>query len=467
MPFSFNQKPNKKLHLDPFFVPLALANKEYLSAVNNSENPTTVLLAIERSNGFISTFNTSVFGEESQADANFIFIERLVKTLVWIKGGWKVYYCGPKDLGLRLQIAYIKNGIRDFDSEFMSSIYGESFEVVIVGIDEFPKPFESSTPVGRHLDGYRIGFDAGGSDRKVSAVVNGKAIFSEEVIWHPKLQSNPEYHYQEILSSMKKAASYLPKVDAIGVSAAGIYIDNQVRAASLFIKVPKTEFESKVKNMFLDIAHEMGDVPIEVANDGDVTALAGAMSLGTNKVLGIAMGTSQAAGYVDEAGNITGWLNELAFVPVDYNLMSAIDDWSKDYGCGVNYFSQDAVIRLAKNAEIEIDETLTPAEKLSNIQNLLEEGNPKAKEIFDTIGVYLGYSIAYYSQFYDIDTVLILGRVSSKTAGTRILKLAKSILKDEFPIISQKIRLILPDEKSRRVGQSIAAASLPMIRKVD
>lgn len=71
--------------------------------------------------------------------------------------------------------------------------------------------------------------------------------------------------------------------------------------------------------MYIRAAKEIGDVPLTVANDGDVTALAGALSLKHGRVLGIAMGTSEAVGYVNKDGNLNGWLSELAFVPVDYN----------------------------------------------------------------------------------------------------------------------------------------------------
>ncbi len=345
----------------------------------------------------------------------------------------------------------------------MSKIYEKPFEVVVVSLTDVPEENEQSFPIGRHLDGYRIGFDAGGSDRKVSAVVNGKAIFSEEVVWYPKQQSDPSYHYNGIMDSIKRAAAKMPRVDAIGVSSAGIFIDNRVAAASLFLKVPQDKFDSEVRDMYKQIQKEMGNVPLEVVNDGDVTALAGAMSLEANNILGIAMGTSEAAGYVDSLGNITGWLNELSFVPVDFNKGSMIDEWSLDYGTGVKYFSQDAVIKLAKNAKIKLAESLSPAEKLKVVQELLEANDPRAEDIFDTIGCYLGYSIAYYAQFYDLKHVLILGRVTSQKGGVRILRIAEQILKLEFNDLSQKIELTLPDEINRRVGQSIAAASLPKI----
>ena len=263
---------------------------------------------------------------------------------------------------------------------------------------------------------------------------------------------------------MKTAASHMPRVDAIGVSSAGVYIDNKIMIASLFLKVSDEDFEKKVKTMYLDVAREIGkDIPIEVANDGDVTALAGAMDLNDSNVLGVAMGTSEAAGYVDTQGNITGWLNELAFVPVDFCKDAMVDEWSGDYGCGVKYFSQDSVIKLAPAAGIELDESLSPAEKLKVVQKLMAEGDKRAAAIYDTIGVYFDYAIAYYAMFYDIKHVIIMGRVTSGEGGTLVLARANEVLSTEYPELAAKIRLHIPDEKSRRVGQSVAAASLPKI----
>ena len=262
---------------------------------------------------------------------------------------------------------------------------------------------------------------------------------------------------------MKTAASHMPRVDAIGVSSAGVYVDNRIMVASLFLKVPKEDFDKKVKNMYIDVAKEIGDVPVVVANDGDVTALAGAMNLDDNGVLGIAMGTSEAGGYVDLNGNITGWLNELAFVPADYCEDAMVDEWSGDYGCGVKYFSQDAVIKLAPAAGIELDPTLSPAEKLKVVQKLHAEGDKRAVQIYETIGVYFGYAIAYYSLFYDIKHVLILGRVTSGEGGNIILDKANEVLDTDFPELAKTLKLHIPDESSRRVGQSVAAASLPKL----
>lgn len=451
--------------LEPEFMPMVKALKDYTEAVEKTDSQ-EIIISVERNGGLIARYKLSIYKENTGHDEeNYEIAERIIKTLLWVKGGYKVYIAGSKYIYERIADDYRQGGKREFDFNFMSRVYEKNFEVIYVkDIKDAPTENDISSPIGRHLDGCRIGFDAGGSDRKVSAVVDGETVYSEEVVWFPKLQSDPNYHYDGILNAMKTAASHMPRVDAIGVSSAGVYIDNKIKVASLFLKVSDEDFEKKVKNMYIDVAKEIGDVPIEVANDGDVTALAGAMSLEDNNVLGVAMGTSEAAGYVDKDGNITGWLNELAFVPVDFNKNAMVDEWSGDYGCGVKYFSQDAVIKLAKRAGIELDETLSPAEKLKVVQNLMEQGDLRAEDIYDTIGTYFGYTIAYYSLFYDIKHVLIMGRVTSGRGGVILLAKANEVLKEEFPELYGKVKLHIPDEKARRVGQSVAAASLPEIK---
>ena len=447
---------------DKEFIPCILWVNDFIAEAERSSDPQTVKIYIERTDGCASVHET-IIPRTGDKKTNCFYIERLVKTLLWIKGGWKIRIGGPSYIGEYIRSAYKSGGSRDFDKKVMERIYEKDFIVEITTCDKIGAPREAPKPVGRHLDGYRIGFDAGGSDRKVSAVIDGDAVYSEEVIWNPKTNSDPEYHYQGIMESFRTAASKMPRVDGIGVSAAGIYVNNRVMIASLFIAVPEDRFNKDVKDIFIRAQKEMGNVPMEIANDGDVTALAGAMELGENNVMGIAMGTSQAGGYVDSKGNITGWLNELAFVPVDLNPASAVDEWSGDFGCGVKYFSQDAVIKLAGKAGLILSDYETPAQKLKYVQDLLEQGDPHAKAIFESIGVYLGYSAAWYSLFYDISHLLLLGRVTSGKGGTLITEMAKKLLADEFPELYAKLQIHMPDEKSKRVGQSIAAASLPVI----
>ena len=174
------------------------------------------------------------------------------------------------------------------------------------------------------------------------------------------------------------------------------------------------------------------------------------------------MGTSEAGGYINQDGNLNGWISELAFVPVDYDKNAMRDEWSGDIGCGVKYFSQDAVIKLGEAAGIKFDQSSTPAEKLKVVQKMLADGDQVAKQIFADIGTYLGYSLAFYSEFYKINVLLLLGRVTSGDAGSIIAKRATEVLKEEYPELSS-IKIILPDESNKRVGQSIAAASLTEI----
>ena len=452
-----------KAKLDPKFQPLSLVCREMREATK--EDGQDLIIAIERNKGYTTTYKTRIFKDGIGKDQeNFRFVERMVKALLWVAGGFKIYIAGSKVVGEKIKEAYSHGGTRDFDVKFMERVYETKFEVITCNLEDAPKDKSSASPVGRHLDGCRIGFDAGGSDRKVSAVIDGESVYSEEVVWFPKITADPEYHYQGILEAMKTAASHMPRVDAIGVSSAGVYVDNRIMVASLFLKVSDEDFEKKVKNMYLDVAKEIGEnIPIEVANDGDVTALAGAMDLNDNSVLGVAMGTSEAAGYVDPEGNITGWLNELAFAPVDFSLDAMEDEWSGDIGCGVKYFSQDGVIKLAPAAGITLDENLSPAEKLKVVQGLMKDGDSRAADIYDTIGAYFGYAIAFYSEFYDIKHVIIMGRVTSGEGGQILLARAQQVLNEEFPELASKIELHIPDEKSRRVGQSAAAASLPKL----
>ncbi len=456
-----NLKINAKL--DPNFQPLALVIRQMREATK--DNGQDIIIAIERNKGYTYTYKTRIFPDGTGHDEeNFRFIERVAKSVLWVAGGFKITIAGSEVVGNKIKEAYTHGGLREFDVQFMERVYERPFCVEICSLKDAPEEKSAAESVGRHLDGCRIGFDAGGSDRKVSAVIDGESVYSEEVVWFPKTNSDPEYHYQGILDAMKTAASKMPRVDAIGVSSAGVYIDNRIMVASLFLKVSDEDFDKKVKNMYLDVAKEIGEnIPVEVANDGDVTALAGAMDLDDHSVLGIAMGTSEAGGYVDPQGNITGWINELAFVPVDYNTDAMVDEWSGDYGCGVKYFSQDGVIKLAPAAGINLDENLSPAEKLKVVQGLMEQGDPNAADIYDTIGAYFGYAIAYYSEFYNIKHVLIMGRVTSGQGGQILLSRAQEVLDKEFPELAKKIELHIPDEKSRRVGQSVAAASLPKL----
>lgn len=440
--------------LDPAFIPFGIWAKAYLV---EADRP--IAIAVEREDGLISVRESFIRGPEF-AEANFRYVERLVKFTLWSKGGFRVYIKGADDIAAKLAKAYSPDGERWFDYQFVGDVYERPLEVIACSDDDFPAANESAKAIGGHMEGCRIGFDAGGSDRKVSAVIDGEPVYSEEVVWFPKVTEDPEYHFNEIVTAFKTAASKMPRVDAIGVSSAGTFVGNSPMVASLFIKVPR-ERRDEVKSIYDRAGAEIGDVPLVVANDGDVTALAGYMSTGEGEILGVAMGTSEAVGYVNDEGNVLGWINELAFAPVDLSPDAMQDEWSTDFGVGCKYFSQDAVIKLAPHANIELDPELSPAEKLKVVQALANDGDEHALDIYRSIGCYLAHTLVLYSMFYPIKTLLVLGRVASGAGGDLLISECNRVLREEHPELASQITVTLPDEKMRRVGQSVAAASLP------
>lgn len=443
------------------FLPASIWIREYLKIAKNSKR-VPLKIGILRTDGSLSVYETEIVDASEFEEINLFFVERIVKFLLWQRGGYKILLAGSKKIGESLKKIYSPKGERAFDINLMSKVYERNFEVEILEMDDFPEPKEISFPVDKDFKGYRIGFDLGASDRKVSAVSNGKPVYTEEVPWEPQRRNDPSYHFHQIMAGLHSAASHLPRVDAIGGSSAGIYINNRVMVSSLFRSVPEEIFERKVKDIFLEIQRIWG-VPLKVMNDGEVTALAGSFIINSGKVLGIAMGSSQAGGYVNGNGNLTNWLNELAFAPVDFNPNAPVDEWSGDKGCGVSYFSQQAVFRLAKFLSIDMEDE-SPVERLKKIQALLEKRDERARKIFDSIGIYLGYGIGLYSNFYDFSHILVLGRVTSGKAGSLIVEKAREVLETEFPEVYKKIEIHLPEETERRLGQSIVAASLPILK---
>ncbi|MGE4563370.1 MAG: ROK family protein [Victivallaceae bacterium] len=458
--------PKIRPELDPEFLPAVLWNKEYRKLVAASPAKVAITIALYRPNGTVSTLETAILPHDAaNKDLNVKYVERLIKFLLWMKGGYKVAIAGCELLAKDIAAIYSATGARAFDFDIMGDrIYGRPFEVVALAGAEAPKSHEISMKLGGHMDGCRIGFDLGGSDRKCAAVVNGEVVHTEEVVWDPYFQKDPEYHRAGILDSLKRAAAKMPRVDAIGGSAAGVYVDNQPRIASLFRGVSKEDFKQHVVTMFDEIQKLYG-VPMIVANDGEVTALAGAMAMDANGVVGISMGTSVAGGYVNLNGNITDWLNELAFVPVDYRDDAPADEWSGDVGCGVQYFCQQGVARLAKVANLGFPADMPFPKQLEAVQQLMLDKDARAAAIYRTIGVCFGYAIAHFAEFYDIRNLLILGRVSSGEGGEVILAEARRVLDTEFPALSKEITFRVPDEKFKRHGQAVVAASLPEIKK--
>jgi len=448
---------------DQEFLPLGLFFQWYKRQAENSQEE--MGLALERENGLISTWKTKILPlDEKTLPLTISFTDRLVKFLLWQKGAFKIYFYGPEIIYQQIKKQYSLQGERAFDVDLMSTVYQQPFSFIKIRKEELPEERQSPISLGGHFDGCRLGFDLGASDFKVAALQDGQVVFSEEIPWNPQEEADTAYHYEQLQAGLKRAAARLPRVEAIGGSAAGIYINNQVRIASLFRSVPRELFDQKVKNFFLDLQRQWG-VPLVVINDGEVTALAGYLSLNQPAILGVAMGSSEAGGYIDPSGHLPGWLDELAFAPVDLNPEAARDDWSGDRGVGAMYFSQQAVNKLARTAGFNFPEEIKLPERLKEIQSLAEKGQATACQIFKDIGTYLGYTAQLYSLFYDYHHFLILGRVTSGRGGELIKKQAEVVLKTDFPQLAESISIHLSDEKSRRIGQAVAAATLPEIKR--
>ena len=449
--------------LDPGFLPAASWNRAYRTKVRESGGD-PLIIALERGQGAVSAYETAILPHTGAfVSVNNRYVERALKFLLWQKGGRRITVAGNPAIAEYLRGVYSPAGTRAFDCEFMGErVYKAPFAVETVPLEEAPQPSEKAVPLGRHLDGCRIGFDLGGSDRKAAAMIDGNIVFSEEIAWDPYYQTDPGYHLDGIDDSLRRAAAHLPRVDVIGGSAAGVYIDSEPRVASIFRGLTPEQFESCARPIFHRLRERWNNVPFLVVNDGEVAALGASMSLGDNAVLGVSMGTSQAAGYVTPAGFITDWLNELAFAPIDYRDDAPRDEWSGDIGVGAQYLSQQAVARLLPAAGIDVPSGMPFAERLSRTQQLVSSGDERARRVFETIGTYFGYAVAHYADFYELQHVSVMGRVTSGEAGDVILREARRVL-ETFPE-QAGIRLHLPSEQDKRHGQAVAAATLPTLK---
>lgn len=403
-------------------------------------------------------FRTRIHRIPGQTDRYYVNL--LAKSLLWIHGGYRII-TDDEEVFCWLREEYLNGGARSFDAEFMAQTYDRPFEILLK--KELPPKQEAAGVAAGKADGCRIGFDAGGSDRKAVAVLDGRTVFTEEVVWAPEKEEDLSYHYREVRTALESAASHLPRVDAVGISSAGIQIGDRTGNASLFRRVPREVFRAEGRDLYLRTVRDaFGSIPCRVINDGDAAALAGAMAIGQGNLLGIAMGTSQAGGFVDEGLRVTGRLNELAFVPVDVSEGAPRDGWSGDLGCGVSYFSQEGVIRLALRAGLEPEGT-TPAERLCAVQEAMDRGDERASAVYETLGIWLGHALSYYQIFYDCRHVLLLGRVVSGNGGEAVLKACRQTLAEDYPELT--LDLHLPAEGMRRTGQAIAAAALPATGK--
>ena len=214
--------------LEPEFKPAIIELREFNQLVNKYENKKHLIVAIERAGGFIYRKEFDILPDGVDDERNLFIAERIIKCMLWAVGGYKIYIAGSHLIFNKIKSYYTEGGLRDFDYHFMGTVFEKEMKVVECSNDDIPQMKASSLSIGGHLEGRRIGFDVGGSDIKVSAVKDGGVLSSEEIVWLPKLNEDINYHYDYFYNAMKKAIDKLGgDVDAIGISAAGVIVNNK------------------------------------------------------------------------------------------------------------------------------------------------------------------------------------------------------------------------------------------------
>jgi len=475
-------KAKVKAPLDPGFCPLILAKQKYLEATKECTDKIT--WALPREEG-CARYSLPVFPEtnrDSRASAYLAGV--LIQEMIWQRSASSLILQGPPKICQFLQKCYSVGGAYEFEVKSMPNVCGtpdKPFEVKIVENEsDLPAAFDTPQVCGKDASGCRLAFDLGKSDIKTVAVKDNDVVYSKETEWDVT-NPDPQYHYDAILAALKLAKETLPKVDAIGGSATGtVSAHNEATWCDIFPNVPPDVYKAKVVDIFVRLGKEIaGDVPLKVINDGEVTALAAVQKIKAGNVMGISMGSSEGAGYANADGNLMGWISELCYCRLDLNPKAPTDPWSKGAHRGLShmYLGQRGTTKLAAKGGVEVpanykyphaDMVTIKHENHAQCLKLIQEAmktdkEPEVRKIYETVGVYLGYALAQYSEFYKIDHVMILGRVSKGKGGDIMLDTAKKVLQEEFPQFSH-IQFHTADDHFKAVGQCIAAAALPELK---
>lgn len=448
--------------IDPSYHSAIECFDTFQKKVQDNEQKSHVILAIEHEKKIVVCKEYDVFSDEKHLSYNLFILERLIKSLLWVVGGHRIYFAGPHLLYESLKEIFSPTGKRAFDIAFMEKIFQTNFEFLECDSKQIPQ--EKS--IDSHFDSIvyqkRIGLDLGGTHIKICALFDDQIVYSQVIPWSPKTYINPHAHEEKILHAIQDALPYLQNdVDALGISSAGIFMDNQVRVSALFMKVDEQKYASFLPNLFLTIQNKLEKIvnhPIhmKIANDGDVTALSGAKRLQKERLLGLSLGTSEAASFIHHKGQLMGWLHELSFVPINWHENAMIDPWSLDRGTGASYLCQEGVIYLAKLCHIDLDKDASPAQKVKTLQAMAEQQDEKALLIFQTMGLYLADALAYYRLFYPIEHVLVLGGITNGKGGDILL----SSCQEQLRLRKIPIELHSTAKENRQMEQAITASYL-------
>lgn len=445
------------LPLDPDFIPAAVFLNDYQDFVLKSPHKSILQIDIYRKNVLLHTACIPICIEWERSH-HFFVCERVFKTCLWMVGGDAFFVDGCPGLSDFLANKYSLTGDRKFDADLIGqkSLH-RSFEFLQKKLIYSPsKPHLQKF----YVDGQRIGLDLGGSDIKFVAIKDGVILHAEEISWNPYPQTDPQWHLQKILAALQKAAQFLSKVDSIGISMPGILIDEVIQISALFQGLTYEDFLQYIQQLRSFLQFYWPHVPIHMCNDGDAAALFGSYEYQSKRLLALSLGTSVAGGFVSSNLQILGWFNELAFIPIDFSPHAVQEPWSADRGCAASYLSQQGVFRLAMRENL-ISPYCENTQKLEWIQEQFLNENPKAITVFETLGIYLGYTIAYLAKWYQMDSILLLGRVCSKQSGQFLTDVAQKVLHKEFSHISETLQWKIPKKESqKRMSQAIAAAYL-------
>jgi len=479
-------KPAITAPLDPDFAPLILAKRNYLKAVEASGSDAALEWALPRADG-AGRYRLPVFAEGSpDLDASVYLAGVLIQEMIWSRSASKLLLSGPAAVCQAVAKEYAVGGQYEFEVKSMPNVCGTPdapFEVAIVDAGALPAAADTPQECGKDASGCRLAFDLGKSDIKTVAVKDGEVLYSKETEWDVT-NVDPDYHFKAIVDALNLAKAALPdgKVDCVGGSATGtVSGKNEATWCDIFPNVPPPVYKEKVVDIFNRICKDVaGDVPLKVINDGEVTALAAVQKLGgKGNIMGISMGSSEGGGYANADGNLMGWINEMCYIRLDMNPEAPTDPWTKGAHTGIShmYLGQRGVTKLAAKGGVQVPENLVyphadmctithenHAKCLKLVQTAMADPaqEPKVREIYVTVGVYLGYALAQYSEFYKIDHVMILGRVSKGSGGDLMLDTAKEVLAKEFPEYAG-IQFHTADDHFKAVGQCIAAAALPVL----
>jgi len=485
-------EPAIKAPLDEGFAPVVLAKRKYREAAKDCAD--TLSWALVRADG-CARGELKMFPEgDSRYQAGIILAGIMVQETLWRCGAASMQLAGPAKACEAMKTAYSKGGAYAFEAETMPKCNGtpdKEFEVSIVdSADKLPAQKDTPQTCGKEANGCRLAFDLGKSDIKTVAIKDGEVLDSMETEWDVT-NPDPQYHFDAIVAAMKGTierakAKGFGDIQAVGGSATGtVSADSEATWCDIFPNVPPDVYKEKVVDIFKRIAKEVaGDVPLKVINDGEVTALAAVQKIGVDKigggVMGISMGSSEGGGYANKDGNLMGWFNELCYMKLDMNPDAPTDPWTKENHRGTShmYLGQRGATKNAHKV-VEVPENYVyPHADMCTIKHedhaqclkLIQAGvkkdetKDKVMDLYKTCGVYLGYGLAMYQESYDIENVMILGRVSKGEGGDLMLKTASEVLEKEFPN-NPKITFHVADEKFKAVGQCIAAAALPPLAK--